>query len=172
MYPGSVGVAQEDGVSNYIVSVKQEDGTVFKVKAEKLIVLELGKEPVNTNRYPHPQSHNYTSTRGPQLVRINKGIAGQKVEFKDKNGNTQLTVASKHSGAYPTHEPAPKPDTICCARCEGTGSVTNIYTNAPMICPTCEGKVIEDPYPPAPKIKGNRMEKKSKNRKGKAEWGF
>jgi hypothetical protein len=144
------GIAKQDGQGNQRVPI-QFDGTVIEIKAERLIVLEIGPEgPTLPQAYPHPVTHNYlknrqsSSTKGPQLA--------------------------KKTLPPPKKEPAPNPITTCCSYCEGTGTVIHTYSGSPMPCPQCKGKVTE--VPGEESSKENRMAQKEAQRKKRSDWNF
>jgi hypothetical protein len=113
---GMVGIAKEDGQGSNKVTVETENGEQCLIKAERLIVIELGPEgPDKKNPINHiPKSHNYKNA--PRLQRIAPKNSSNKVDIKDQHGNTIGTVSSKYEGSWSVDgtvaegQPPPKQD--------------------------------------------------------------
>lgn len=146
---GMEGIAQEDGSGSHRVQIKFGDGGIIGIKAERLIVLELGPEgPSRTSTYPHPQGHNFLAAK------------------MERNTTPRSATPQPH----PKGEPAPQPITKCCIRCEGTGMIIHTHSGAPMPCPKCGGKVTE--VEGIKEEQGNKMAQKQAARKKNSDWNF
>lgn len=152
-YQGVVGIAQDDGQSNQRVGIEIDGSAVIQVKAERLVVLELGPGKQETpSNYPHPTSHNYRGHPNNQGVKA------------------RVKKAKKEEIKKAVAEAPPQPETTCCIHCEGSGLVVNPYSEKSMVCPKCNGEVTK--VPGEKPIKENVMAEKQAERKKRSDWNF